>query len=169
MQTGSSLSSPSFNKFQSSISEFYPGRKGYWFKTFINQSEQWVRHQRDIMHIFIICIFYSEMLKARVKFFKEMCICVCMCMCYVPIVKEKKKNFIWKTIKKNKFFPFLFYTSGVMIFEWVSSPFCPAYILTVIQGFQTAFLLHTTSAALHLCRSKFPFWHVFFSCLKNFL
>ena len=34
------------------------------------------------------------MLKARVKFFKEMCICVCMCMCYVPIVKEKKKNFI---------------------------------------------------------------------------
>ena len=110
------------------------------------------------MHIFIICIFYSEVLKTRVKYFWRRCVHVSACVCVTFLLLRRRKIILFEKRSKSKFFPILICISGVTVFEWVNSPFYAACIFTVIHGFQTAFFLHTTSAALHLCRSKFPFY-----------
>ena len=60
-------------------------------------SETSKRYYAYIYHLYIL--FRSVKNKGEI-FLKEMCVCVCLYMCYVPVVKEKKNNFTWKTIKK---------------------------------------------------------------------
>ena len=49
------------------------------------------RYYAYTYHLYIL--FRNAKSKGQI-FLEEMCVCVCMCMCYVPVVKEKKNNFI---------------------------------------------------------------------------
>ena len=54
-------------------------------------SETSKRYYAYIYHLYIL--FRNAKSKGQI-FLEEMCVCVCICMCYVPVVKEKKNNFI---------------------------------------------------------------------------
>ena len=54
-------------------------------------SETSKRYYAYIYHLYIL--FRNAKSKGQIVL-EEMCVCVFICMCYVPVVKEKKNNFI---------------------------------------------------------------------------